>query len=124
MNKLLATTPDELFGVITPPPGSGAFVDPIAGLGKLITVSIQFLIIVAALFVLWLLLQGAFLWITSAGEEEKLAAARLQMTNAVIGFIMIFAALGIFGIVTGDILGVIKKDPAGGWIFKIPTIGP
>lgn len=126
MNKLLAaTTPGELFGTIAPPPGSEAFAGTAGeGISRLIVVSIQFLIIVTALFVLWYLLQGAFLWVTSAGEEEKLQAARSQMTNAVMGFIMIFVALTVFGLVTGDVLGIIKKSADGGWIFKIPTIGP
>ncbi len=125
MRKLLAATPDEIFGIISPPPGSGGFTgSPGEGVARLITVSIRFLIIVAALFVLIYLLQGAFLWITSNGEDEKLQAARQQITHAILGFLMIFVAIAIFGIITGDILGIIKKGADGGWIFKIPTIGP
>jgi hypothetical protein len=31
--------------------------------------------------------------------------------------------LAIFGAVTGDMLGIVKKGPNGEWIFKIPTLG-
>jgi hypothetical protein len=121
--RILALTPDQVFGVISPPPGSQSFTgDPVAGLGNILVVSIQFLIIIAAIFVLFYLLIGAFMWVTSGGDDDALQKARLQMTNAVWGFLMIFVALAVFGLITGDVLGIMKKDPAGGWIFKIPSI--
>lgn len=123
MRNLLAQTPDEIFGVISPPPGSQAFAGTAGeGLSRLLTVSIQFLIIVAALFVLFYMLIGAFMWVTSGGDEDQLQKARLQMTHAVWGFLMIFVALSVFGLVTGDILGIIKKTDDGGWNFSIPTL--
>jgi hypothetical protein len=32
------------------------------------------------------------------------------------------AALGIFTVVTTDVLGIIKRDGSGGWQFSLPTI--
>ena len=115
-------TSDELFGKITPPPGSEAFVNPFYGLGRLLITGIRISIIVSGLAALIYLLWGAFSWITSNGEEEKLEKARMQMTNAVIGFVPVIAALTIFSLVSGDILGVIIKDKAGNWVFQLPSI--
>src|SRR3989344_9570786 len=111
-------TSDELFGKITPPPGSEAFVNPFYGLGRLLITGIRISIIVSGLAALIYLLWGAFSWITSNGEEEKLEKARMQMTNAVIGFILVIAALTIFSLVSGDILGVIIRDKEGNWWFR------
>ena len=120
----LATAPSmtDLFGVVTPPPGSEAFVNPFYGLGRLLITGIRISIIVTGLAALIYLLWGAFNWTTSQGEEEKLEQARLQMTNAVIGFVLVIAALAIFSLVSGDILGVIIRDKEGNWVFKLPSI--
>ena len=62
-------TSDELFGKITPPPGSEAFVNPFYGLGRLLITGIRISIIVCGLAALIYVLWGAFSWITSNGEE-------------------------------------------------------
>lgn len=124
--RSLAQTPTlsvkDLFGEVTPPPGSEAFVNPFYGLGRLIITGIRITIITCGLAALIYLLWGAFAWVTSNGEEEKLQQARLQMTNAIIGFVLVIVALTAFSLVSGDILGVIIKDKAGNWVFKLPSI--
>jgi len=42
-----------------------------------------------------LFIYAGFLWMTAAGNEEKVKKARGMMTNAVIGMIIIFAAYAI-----------------------------
>jgi hypothetical protein len=32
-------------------------------------------------------------------------------------------ALGVFTVVSGDILGIIRLNNEGNWIFNLPTIG-
>ncbi|MDA1316738.1 MAG: hypothetical protein O3B87_01790 [bacterium] len=122
MFTILAANVKDVFGNISPPPGSESFANPIAGLSTVIIVGIRMALIVAGFMVLIYLLLGAIDWITSNGEEEKLKAARLKMTNAVIGIIIVVAALGIFLVVTTDILGIIKRDGSGGWQFSLPSI--
>ena len=112
----------DLFGEVSPPPGSEAFVNPFAGLGRLILTGIRISFIVFGLAALIYLLWGAFLWVTSEGDEEKLEKARMQMTHAVIGFVLVVVVLTIFSLVSGDILGIIIRDKEGNWVFKLPSI--
>lgn len=113
---------DKIFGAITPP-GPAALNNPGTGLGILIVTGIRLFLIVAAISLLAYLLWGVYDWITSAGEEEKLKSARNKMTNAVIGMILTVVALAIFLVVSGDILGIVKRNANGDWIFVLPTVG-
>ncbi len=123
MLKFLAQTSD-IWGEITPPSSSKALSeDPILGLGKLITFGINAFILVSGFALLIYLLWGAFEYITSGGESERINKARDKMVHAVIGIIVVFLALVIYGYVAGDMLGVIKRDPSTGqWIINIPRI--
>lgn len=42
------------------------------------------------------LIYGAFLWLTSSGQPDKLAAAQKTLVNAVIGFILFAVMFGLF----------------------------
>ena len=122
MLTVLAANVNDIFGNLNPPPGSESFANPVAGLSTVMIVGIRMALIVGGFFVLFYLLWGALDWITSNGEEEKLKSARLKMTNAVIGIIIMVAALGIFLVITTDVLGIIKRDGSGGWQFSLPSI--
>lgn len=65
--------------------------DPRVIVAKIIKVALGFLGIVAV----GLILYGGFLWMTSAGDEEKIAQAKKVIINATIGLAIILAALGI-----------------------------
>ncbi len=110
----------ELFGQITPPPGSGFVTGP-NPLGQLIAVAIRVFLIAAAITALIYLLWGALDWITGGGDKEKLAKAQAKISQAALGMILIVVALVIFGTLTGDVLGIIKNGP-NGWEFAIPMI--
>jgi hypothetical protein len=123
--RLLASDPvNDVFGKITPAPGMNTFGDnPVAGLSNLIVKGIQLFILVAGLFMLFFLLWGALDWIISSGDKEKIQKAQTKISNAIIGFIVLFVVLAGFGVVTGDILGIVKKTSDGGWYFTLPTLG-
>lgn len=112
---------NQIFGTVAPP-GPRALTDPGTGFSKLLTSGIQLAIFVAGLLLLGYLMYGAFLYITSGGEEENTLKARNTMMYAVIGIIMLFIGLAIFGVVAGNILGIIKFGPGGGFIFDLPTV--
>lgn len=114
---------DEIFGKVTPPPGMniGGGGDPVAGLGSLIGWGINVFIIVAGLFMLVYLLWGAFDWINSSGEKEKLTKAQQKITNALLGMVLIFAILVVFNVLAGQMLGIVEQTPDG-FRLKIPTL--
>ena len=112
---------NSVFGSPIKPPGP-VFDNPVDGLGKVLMTTVQTFVLFAAFAALIYLLWGAIQWITSGGEQEKLEKSRLQMTHAVLGIILLIAVLGIFTVITGDILGVIRKDEQGNWRFVIQTV--
>lgn len=123
MKHQLAQGIGDIFGKISPPAGMNiGGGDPIAALGKLLQVLINIFITLAALFTLIYLLWGAFDWIVSGGEKEKLQKAQNKITNAIIGLILIFVVLSIFGLLTGNILGIITNNGPNGWQLNIPTL--
>ena len=116
---------DDIFGCISPPvniPGSTGN-DAVAPVSNLFTVIIRLVITVAALLTLGYLLWGAIDWITSGGDKEKVIHAQHKITYALIGIIFIILSFSIFGIVAGNILGVITLTGTG-FVFKIPQMGP
>ncbi|OGK19367.1 hypothetical protein A3D80_00545 [Candidatus Roizmanbacteria bacterium RIFCSPHIGHO2_02_FULL_40_13b] len=115
----LAQDVGDAFGKITPPPG--AFnVDPVYGLGKIITTGIQLVLAAAGIMLLFYLMWGGFDWLMSGGDKEKLMQAQQKLTNAIIGLFVIIGALTIFTYVTGNLLGIIKVG--NGFHFTLPTL--
>src|SRR3990167_6845295 len=101
--KLAAVDTKKIFGTIDPPPGS-EFAKGSNPLGVLLGTGISLFLVVAGIVALIYLLWGAFDWITSAGDKEKLMKARHKIQNALIGLIVIFAALVIFNVIVGLVL--------------------
>lgn len=120
--KVLTQSVEDVFGKISPPPGMNIGAgDPVQALANFIGFGVRIFIIVAAVALLIYMLWGAFDWINSGGEKEKVAKAQQKMTNAVIGMILVFVALTVFGLLTGNILGIIVNEN-GVWKLQIPTI--
>jgi magnesium-transporting ATPase (P-type) len=125
--KLLADidpTIGAMFGITPPdamnPGGSGTAQQ---GLANMIAFGIKVFILIAGLALLLYLLWGAFDWITSGGEKEKIAKAQNKITNAVIGIILVFAVLMVFNLLAGDILKIIVPNSSGGGFeIKLPTL--
>ena len=63
--------------------------------GSLISGAIQLILIVAALIFFFLLIIGGIRWMTAGGDKEKAGAARGQLTSALIGLAIVFAAWAI-----------------------------
>lgn len=120
----LAQNTKQIFGEIKPPPGSefAAGANPV---GTLISTGIQLFMVVAGLVTLVYLLWGGLDWITSQGDKEKLIKARQKIQNAFIGMIVIIAALVVFNVLTGTILGgrIVQTTPGGGFQFNLPSVG-
>ncbi len=65
---------------------------------KLVSVlsfAIKLFFTIAALVALYYLIMGAFEWLSSGGDDDKISGARKKITAAVIGLIMIVAVLAI-----------------------------
>lgn len=119
-----AVTPDPLqnmFGRVAPP-GSQNLADPGTGFSKLLGSGIQLTFTIGGLMLLFYLFYGAFLYITSGGEEEKVTKARNTMTYAVFGIVFLIVGLGLFIVIAGNVLHIVDFN-GGGFILKIPTVG-
>ena len=67
--------------------------------------AISLVLIVVSLVFFFILVIGGLKWITSGGDEKKVAAARAQITNALIGLVIVFAAWAIMKLI-GSIFGI------------------
>ncbi len=74
-------------------------------LSTIIGNGIKIIIAIAIIAVLFMLLWGAFQWIISGGDKEKVGSARGIITHALIGLVIIGLALVIVTIV-GKIVGI------------------
>lgn len=85
-------------------PGQG--IDPTrVSLGQLVSNVLRIIFIAAGLAVLIYMVIGAFQWITSGGDKDKVAAARKSIVNALIGLALL--ALSYFiTVVVGQVLNI------------------
>jgi hypothetical protein len=65
--------------------------DPRVIAARIIRVALGFLGLIALIIVLY----GGFVWMTSAGNEEKISKAKKILTNGLIGLVIILMAVGI-----------------------------
>lgn len=90
--------PQELIPFITQG-GSGA-----GGISLFLNNLITLIYSIAAVIFLFMFIWGAFEWITSGGEKERVANAQKRITHALIGvvlFAVAFAVISVVGIFTG-----------------------
>jgi len=119
-----ACDPTNPFGCIEPPANPNAFNgDPAAQTATMLTLAVRLVLTVGALTSLTFLLWGGFDWITSQGDKEKIQKAQRKITYALLGLIFLIVALGIFGIIAGNVLGIIQIVD-GTIIFNLPTYSP
>lgn len=79
------------------PTGSGA-------ISQFLSNFISLIYVAAAIVLIFMILWGAFDWMTSGGDKEKVAAAQRKIINAVIGillFAIAFAIIRVLGTFTG-----------------------
>ncbi len=108
---------DEIFGTINPPISSIP-ADPVAAFGKLISLGIGLFILFIMLIMLVYLLWGAFEWVVSSGDKEKIAKAQLKITNAAVGTLIVVVVLTLYCFITVNIL---QLSPAC-FVFMIPSL--
>jgi hypothetical protein len=95
-NSLMVFAADVTYKPLNQTVASGDFTVP--DLGTVLTFTIRSFFTVAGLAALLFLILGAFGWITSGGNKEAVDKARDKIMNAVIGMIILFAALAIVGL--------------------------
>jgi TRAP-type C4-dicarboxylate transport system permease small subunit len=80
-------------------PKAGAF-DELTNLtpGRMVSGAISLVLLTVSLVFFFILIAGGLKWITSGGDEKKVAAARAGITNALIGLVIVFAAWAIIRI--------------------------
>ncbi len=71
---------------------------------------------ISSLAVLIMMLWGAFDWITSAGDKEKIKSAQKKITTAIIGVVVLSLTFFIARVL-GDIIGINFTGE-----LKIPTL--
>ena len=70
-----------------------------SGLGPLLGSIFSFVMLIAAILVIFYLIWGAFEWITSAGDKGKLEKARQRITGAILGIVVLGSVIAIFMVV-------------------------
>ncbi|MBI4037065.1 hypothetical protein HY385_01435 [Candidatus Daviesbacteria bacterium] len=93
------------------PPAQG--INPDTAVGTVLSSALTIIFVIAAILVLFMLIIGAFQWITSGGDKEAVGKARQRITHALIGLAILALAFLIVTVV-GQILNIN--------IFKINTI--
>ena len=73
--------------------------------GGIISGAISLVLIIVALVFFFILVFGGLRWVTSGGDEKKVGEARAQITNALIGLAIVFAAWAIMKLI-GTVFGI------------------
>jgi hypothetical protein len=73
--------------------------------GGIISGAITLVLILVAIVFFFILVIGGLKWVTSGGDEKKVGAARAQITNALIGLAIVFAAWAIMKLI-GTVFGI------------------
>jgi TRAP-type C4-dicarboxylate transport system permease small subunit len=83
-------------GVVNLRPGQGEFV-ALENLtfGQVVSAAIVLILVIAAIVFFFILIVGGIRWITSGGDKAQTEAARNQITAALVGLVIVFAAWAI-----------------------------
>ena len=87
-----------LDGNIRPGAGNRA-IAPDTPIGAIVSFIVSFIIVIAFLAALLFIVIGAFQWITSGGDKQKVADARNHIIAAIIGLIVIALSFVIINVV-------------------------
>jgi len=91
-------------------------------LGKLFGTAFSTIVTVGALFVFFQMIMGALNWINSQGDKERIQKAQKQITNALIGLVILIMVWVLFFTITGDIFGIFEKTADGGYKLVLPSL--
>ena len=90
--------------IVLKPSGFGASLQSLTIPG-MISGAISLIMIVVALIFFFMLIWGGLRWVMSEGDEKAVTAARNQITNALIGLAIVFAAFAIMRLI-GAVFGI------------------
>ncbi len=96
--------PAGVFGNIVPPKSIASFGFGATGIGNFFSNLIVLIYSIATIVLILMIIWGAFDWMTSGGDKEKIAGARSKIINALIGimlFAVAFAIIQVLGQFTG-----------------------
>ncbi len=68
--------------------------------GSMISTAVNIIYIIASITFFFILLFGGIKWITSSGDEKKLAAARTSITHGLIGLTIVFIAWALMRLIS------------------------
>ena len=85
---------EKIFEYLEMTAKAAGFADP-KSLPEIIGALIGVFLSLIGIIFLCLIIYGGFIWMTSAGKEQKINKAKRILTNSVIGLIIIMAAYGI-----------------------------
>jgi hypothetical protein len=109
MSKLLAQnlTLPGVTGSIKGPLGTlpGSSIGSDLTIGGILSAAVPLIFAFAGLGLLLMLISAGYTFLTSAGDAKKMEQGKQQMTNAIVGFIIVFAAYWIVQLV-GTIFGL------------------
>jgi hypothetical protein len=71
----------------------------------IISGGISIALVVVSVVFFFILVLGGLKWVTSGGDEKKVGEARSQITNALIGLAIVFAAWAIMNLI-GRVFGI------------------
>ena len=114
---LVAPVYAQTSGSISLQPGASSDFHTLAGLTVpgIIQGAISLVMLVVALVFFFILILGGLRWVMSEGDQKNVEAARNQITNALIGLAIVFAAFAIMQLI-GTVFGINLLGS-----LKIPT---
>jgi hypothetical protein len=72
---------------------------PTTNVAEIINLVLRYVFIFAGLLLFFFLIAGGFQLMTSPNDEKSITSARAKITNAIIGFLLLFAAYWIVQII-------------------------
>lgn len=124
--KLLSQADDvnKIFGTISPPPELRPFLDQdktgAAGISLFLSNLITLIYSIAGVALIFMLIWGAFEWLISGGEKEKIASAQKRITSALIGIAILAIAFAVLAAI-GQFTGFTFFDKQ--YLFNLPRAG-
>src|SRR3989344_3424102 len=98
-------------------PAGSTVIPPETTIGQVVGFLVAFIIVIAFLAALLFIVIGAFQWITSGGDKQKVADARNHIIAAIIGLIVIALTFVIINVVIQALgLGTLTN-------LRIPKLG-
>jgi hypothetical protein len=90
--------------------------------GSVLGKTVNLFIVFSAFVTLFIMFLGAFDWVTSDGDKEKVSKAQKRITGAFLGLFIVLCVWTVWTLLTGGVLGIFERGADGGIIIKIPSL--